>query len=236
LEQIEFANVIILNKTDLVEPQDVGIIKAFLKEVNPEAEIISSTFGKVDLKKVLNTGKFSVENAKLNPGWLKESRGTHKPESEEYGISSFVFFADRPFHPVRFHNFLHESWSGVLRAKGFFWLASRIDQVGVLAQAGVLRTHEGAGTWWAATPRTEWPSDSDERAEIEKNWHPIWGDRHQEIVFIGHDMNREELTAKLNDCLLNDNEMSMGVRKWTVLPDPFPAWTVETTESVMQKQ
>jgi G3E family GTPase len=178
----------------------------------------------VDLKNVLNTGKFNTQQAELNPGWLKEARGTHKPESEEYGIGSFVYSARRPFHPQRFHDLLHEGWPGVLRAKGFFWLATRHDQVGVLAQAGILRTHECAGEWWVATPSEQWPSTSEELAEIKKDWHPVWGDRHQELVFIGHEMNRADLTRRLDACLLTDAEMEQGVKKWKTLKDPFPHW------------
>jgi len=230
LEQIEFADVILVNKVDLVNPRDVGIVQAFLKKINPHAEIVVSSYGRVDLNKFLNTGKFDPRLAELNPGWLKEARGTHKPESEEFGISSFVYRADRPFHPSRFHEFVHEGWIGVLRAKGFFWLASRNDLVGVLAQAGVQRTYEAAGTWWVSQPKDEWPKGEEELAEILMDWHPIWGDRHQEIVFIGHEMDRDALTSKLNRCLLSDEEMSLGVKKWASFSDPFPKWTDTSAE------
>lgn len=225
IEQIEFANVIVLNKMDQVSAADAGRLEGILSHLNPDARVIRSTFGAVPLNEVMNTGAFSLEKAAQAAGWLKELRGEHIPETEEYGISSFVYKARRPFHPQRLHEIVNADWStlGVIRSKGFFWLASRMDDAGLWSQAGGLLRIEYAGGWYAASPRERWPQDVDE-AEIRAQWVAPYGDRRQELVFIGAGMKRDLVIEALDSCLLNDHEMKQGPALWKGLFDPFPAW------------
>lgn len=225
IEQIEFANVIVLNKMDQVSAADAGRLEGILSHLNPDARVIRSTFGAVPLNEVMNTGAFSLEKAAQAAGWLKELRGEHIPETEEYGISSFVYKARRPFHPQRLHEIVNADWStlGVIRSKGFFWLASRMDDAGLWSQAGGLLRIEYAGGWYAASPRERWPQDVDE-AEIRAQWVAPYGDRRQELVFIGAGMKRDLVIEALDSCLLNDHEIKQGPALWKGQYDPFPAW------------
>ncbi|MFQ3649940.1 MAG: zinc metallochaperone GTPase ZigA [Gemmataceae bacterium] len=227
IEQVEFADVILVNKIDLISDQERERLTAILRTLNPEAHLIPCSFGRVPLDQVLNTGRFSLERAQQAPGWLKEARGEHLPETEEYGIRSFVYEARRPFHPQRFYETLQAiNWSGILRSKGFFWLASRPEVIGSWSQAGGASRLEPTGIWWAATARDDWPDSPEERAAIEANWDPVWGDRMQQLVFIGIDLDQESLTAALNACLLDDQEMSQGPDAWAEYDDPFGPWEV----------
>jgi G3E family GTPase len=226
VQQIEFADVIVLNKTDVMKPQEIKVLEAVLHTLNRSARIIHSAFGAVAVDDVIGTGLFSMEKAQQAPGWLQVLRGQETSEKDEYGISSFVFRADRPFHPARFFELLAIEWPGVLRVKGFFWLASRMDFVGLVQRAGGLVRHEPAGTWWATVPPAEWPMDDEARQELLARWHPQWGDRHQEIVIIGRKMNAAELREALDVCLLTDVEMEAGPMAWAALPDPFPRWVM----------
>ena len=224
VDQIEFADVIVLNKTDLVNAAQLKQVQGVLTVLNPRAKIIKSSFGKVPLKQVLNTRRFNMEEAQQAPGWLKELRGEHMPETEEYGISSFVYRARKPFHPQRFMGCLRKEWPGVLRSKGFFWLATRMDWAGSFSQAGAACRTEAAGFWWAAVEKSQWPDDQEQCEEIVKMWKKPWGDRRQEIVIIGQDMNRDEITKRLDACLLTDEEMTLGEKAWAKFPDPFHEW------------
>ena len=227
IEQVEFADVLLINKIDLVSAQERERLEAILRTLNPEAHLIASSFSQVPLDQVLNTGRFSLERAQQSPGWLKEARGEHLPETQEYGIGSFVYEARRPFHPRRFFETLQAiNWSGILRSKGFFWLASRHDVIGTWSQAGGASRIEPTGIWWAATPKDDWPEAPEERAAIEADWHPLWGDRQQQLVFIGIDMDQEAITAALNRCLLDEEEMSQGPEAWAAYDDPFGPWEV----------
>lgn len=203
-EQVEFADVIILNKMDLVTADERDALIGALTKLNPSADIVTSEFGKVPLARVLNTKRFSYEKASQSAGWMRELAGEgHTPETEEYGFWSFVYRARRPFHPERFHNFLTGSWGGVIRAKGFFWLASRMQHVGSLSRAGAILRHEPAGYWWAAAPKDRWPDDDAWRDSVMANWSEPYGDRRQELVFIGTPaMNKDALVAQLDACLL----------------------------------
>jgi G3E family GTPase len=225
IEQVEFADVIVLNKMDKVSEAEAGKLEGILRHLNPEARIVRSAFGAVPLNEVLNTGAFSLEKAAQSAGWLKELRGEHIPETEEYGISSFVYRARRPFHPQRLYEVVNADWStmGVVRSKGFFWLATRMSDAGVWSQAGGLLRIEYAGGWYAATPREQWPSLTDE-ADVAANWIEPYGDRRQELVFIGAGMQRDVVTEVLDTCLLTDDEMALGPDKWKKLVDPFPGW------------
>jgi G3E family GTPase len=231
IEQVEFADVLILNKTDLVSPTDLGRLEAIVRTLNPEADILHARFGKVPLEAILNTGRFDLEKAQQAPGWLKEARGEHLPETEEYGIGSFVYQARRPFHPQRLYEVLQAlDWRGILRSKGFFWLASRHDVIGSWSQAGGASRIEPSGIWWAATPQDDWPEDEAERASIEEDWHPQWGDRMQQLVFIGQKIDEEAITDALNACLLDDEEMDLGPDGWVELPDPFGPWEIQEAD------
>jgi len=231
IEQVEFANVIILNKTDLVPTADVDRLEAILRTLNPEAKILRSSFGRVELKEIINTGLFDFEKASQSPGWLKEARGEHLPETQEYGISSFVYEARRPFHPQRFWKFLGQDWGNLLRSKGFFWLASRHDLIGSWSQAGGACRIEPSGYWWAATPENEWPEDDTLREEIRANWSEPYGDRMQQLVYIGIDLDQQKIRAALDRCLLTDREMKGGPEKWAKMKDPFGEWQIEPADA-----
>jgi len=225
-DQIEFANVIILNKTDLVDAKTVGLLKASIQKLNPSAKIITSDFSKVDPKEILNTKLFDFEEAQSSAGWQKELEGgVHTPETEEYGISSFVFRNQKPFHPVRFWKYLNEDYpNGVIRAKGLFWLASRPNDAINFSQAGGSSRLEKAGVWWISMPyneRVNYQSFVDNREYIESKWHKQWGDRMNELVFIGQDIEKEQMISDLEKCLLQDIEQ-VQFESGQVFTDPFP--------------
>ncbi|MBN9594827.1 MAG: zinc metallochaperone GTPase ZigA [Afipia sp.] len=227
VEQIEFADVIVLNKVDDATPMQRETARQILIALNPGADIIEANFSRVPPERILSTGRFDFEKAQQHPVWFKELYGfaNHVPETEEYGVSNFVYRARRPFDPQKFHAFIHSSWPGVIRAKGHFWLATRPQWVGELSQAGAIVRNEAMGFWWAAIPKERWPDHPDWRAAIEKSWSDIWGDRRQEIVFIGTGMNTAELTRRLDACLVAENgEEKMETAAWSKLPDPFPVW------------
>jgi G3E family GTPase len=231
IDQIEFADVIVINKIELITGAERERLEHALRQLNRHAEIVYTSFGKVPLEQVMGTGRFDFTRAAQAPGWLAEIRGEHTPETEEYGISSFVYRARRPFHPNRFAEALKTGWSGnVLRSKGFFWLASRPDMAGEWSQAGGIMRHGPAGTWWAATPREHWPQDPEYLASIKAVFDGAYGDRRQEIVFIGQSLRPEETRAILNRCLLTDAEMATGPEAWKTLEDPFPKWFAENDE------
>ncbi|MBT5346435.1 GTP-binding protein [bacterium] len=225
-DQIEFCDVLILNKVSEVSKEDLVQIKKVIKSLNPIAEIIETDYSKVSLDKILNTGKFDFDRASQDPMWLKENRGEHVPETEEYGISSFTYKANRPFHPQRFWDYTQAEWTGVVRAKGYFWLASRWLGVGLLSQAGKMRNLSCAGTWWGAYDTAQWPPEVIELSKKE-NWDPFYNDRRQELVIIGIKPNKEEITKSLDACLLTDEEMQMDPNEWKNFSDPFPEWNFE---------
>ncbi|MGF1547716.1 MAG: zinc metallochaperone GTPase ZigA [Thiotrichales bacterium] len=232
IDQVEFADVIILNKIDLVSGEERERLVHALRQLNREAEIVYATFGRVPLSKLLATGRFDFERAAQAPGWLQELRGEHIPETEHYGISSYVYRARRPFHPARFQAALQRDWAGnVLRSKGFFWLATRHDMAGQWSQAGGLVRHGPAGYWWASVAPDRWPEDAEYRASIEAEFEAPYGDRRQEIVFIGQYLDPAEIRARLDECLLSDAEWQAGPAAWKKLPDPFPRWTHMDIES-----
>ncbi|MDH0340824.1 zinc metallochaperone GTPase ZigA [Chromobacterium haemolyticum] len=222
IEQVEFCDVIVLNKTDLIDTADKERLAGILRQLNPRARIVEACFGQVPLDEVLNTGLFDFDAAADAPGWLSELRGEHTPETEEYGIASFVYRARRPFHPQRFHELAQREWPGVLRSKGYFWLASRPAHAQLWSQAGAVCRHELAGQWWAATPREYWPQDEDSLRQIESHWQDVIGDARQELVLIGIAMDEAELRRQLDACLLDEAEMAAGPAAWALLPDPFP--------------
>ncbi|WP_251976165.1 zinc metallochaperone GTPase ZigA [Salinicola avicenniae] len=228
VDQIEFCDVLLISKSDLIAPRQLEELKAVLRTLNPDAEILPIQHGGVALDKVLDTGLFNFDKAQQAPGWLKEMRGEHVPETEEYGISSFSFEARRPFHPQRFHDVLHGDWGGgkLLRSKGFFWLASRPQFAGQWSQAGGIAHHGFAGLFWRAVPESRWPQEPDYLASIREKWEEPFGDMRQELVFIGQGLDEAEIRRRLESCLLTDEELAGGKAAWLNLPDPFPDWGV----------
>ncbi|MCB9958779.1 MAG: GTP-binding protein [Rhodospirillaceae bacterium] len=223
-DQIEFADVIVLNKVSAASPDDLAAARSILRALNADAKIIETDYGRVDTAEIMGTGRFSFEDAHRHPTWVKELYGfaDHVPEDAEYGITSFVYRAERPFVPARFAEFLETPLPGVIRAKGHFWIATRPDWVGEFSLAGPMVQVEGLGLWWAAVPRSRWPVE--ERARMAKMVAQEFGDRRQEIVFIGTlgAMNRARITAILDRCLVP--ETRFVPESWAALPDPFPQW------------
>lgn len=222
IDQIEFANVLILNKIDLVKKESVLELKAILHKLNPGAKIIESAHSQVALSEILDTGLFDFEEASQGAGWIKELTEEHVPETEEFGISSFVYRRRKPFHPERWMSWL-ENWPvDVVRAKGFFWLPTRNDVTGVLSQAGTSIIIQGAGEWLAAYPEQEREHILREEPELLENWDEEFGDRMIELVLIGVDMNREVIETSLDQCLLTAHEMNMD---WGSFHDPLPGFS-----------
>ncbi|MDP9645643.1 GTP-binding protein [Paraburkholderia caledonica] len=239
VEQTEFCDVLVVNKADLVSADELTRLQRILARINPRAVQVVSRFGAVPLDQVLNTGRFDFDEASSTPGWLAELNSdehehahghSHHSEADEFGIGNFVYRARRPFHPERLWALLHEEWKGVLRSKGFFWLATRNDIAGSLSQAGGACRHGPAGMWWAAQDRSEWPEADDElAAEIAADWYGApddlsIGDRRQELVMIGVGIDPALWSAKFDACLLTDAEYALGPQGWQQFADPFPAW------------
>ncbi|MDF1507308.1 GTP-binding protein [Robertmurraya sp. DFI.2.37] len=223
IDQIEFANVLLLNKIDLVDKEDVQELKAVLQKLNPGAKIVESIQAQVPLHEILDTNLFDFEEASQGAGWIKELNEEHVPETEEYGISSFVYRRKRPFHPERWMKWLEQWPEDIVRAKGFFWLATRNHITGLLSQAGPSIMIQGAGEWIAAYSESEREQMLKEEPELLERWDEKFGDRIIELVMIGIDMNQREIESTLDDCLLTDEEMNMN---WSDLDDPLPAFTI----------
>lgn len=232
IDQVEFADVILVSKIDLISSAEREELLAMLARLNPQAEVLPMVMGRVPLAKILDTGRFDFERAAQAPGWLAELRGEHVPETEEYGIASTAWRARRPLHPQRFHDFLHREWDNgrLLRSKGWFWLASRPEEAGSWSQAGGLMRHGYAGRWWHAVPREQWPQDAESQAAILAHWQDGCGDRRQELVFIGQHVDFARLHAELDACLLSEAEMALGEQAWLALDDPFDAWLAEADD------
>lgn len=234
VEQIEFADVIALNKMTSATPHQRETARQIVRSLNADADIIETDHGIVPLDRVLDTHRFDYDRARQHPLWYKELFGfqDHVPETEEYGIGSFVYRARRPFVPERFKAFIDESWPGVVRAKGHFWLATRPGWVGELGQAGALVRTQAIGQWWATIPKDHWPDSKEWRDFLFSRWDPVYGDRRQELVFIGtHDMDEPALRAALDACLVPVMaEQSFDALHYAHLPDPFPAWEGQVAE------
>jgi G3E family GTPase len=215
LDQIEFANVILLNKCDRVSATEADALDALLQKLNPQARVIRTTQAQVDLSQILNTGLFNMEDAANAPGWLAELRGEHTPETEEYGISAFTYKRQQPFHPERLRQYLEEATPGVIRSKGFCWLAHQWDWMIQWSQAGVLLQVTPAAPWLCCLPEEQWePDEGVSRDEVRATWHPAWGDRMQELVFIGRDMNEAQITAQLDACLMSSEEIRQELPRY----------------------
>ncbi|WP_432258957.1 GTP-binding protein [Cupriavidus sp. TMH.W2] len=236
--QVECCDVIVLNKADLASAADLARLRAVLQALNPRADIVEASFGKVPPERVQGTGRFDFEAAADAPGWLAALRGEVPAVSADSasGVSMLVYRRRRPFHPQRFADLIHTEWlrehGSVLRSRGLFWLASRMDTAGDWNQSGGVCRHGGAGAWWAALDPAEWPADTAERAEVEADMQiggapAPFGDRRQELVLTGLDLNQAALQARLDACLLTDAEMSAGAAAWATYADPFPGWVDE---------
>lgn len=226
VDQIEFCDVILISKTDLCSPEQLKAVTGVIKSLNPEAEIVPIEQGRVDLKHVLATGKFDFEKAEQSAGWLQEARGEHKPETEEYGISSFTYTARKPFNPQKFYDFLHQEWpcGKLIRSKGYFWLASRPQFAGQWSQAGGIARHGFAGMFWRAVPESRWPEDEESLKIIKEHWVEPFGDMRQELVFIGQNMDESQVRNMLDECLISEEELLAGKSLWETMTDPFPRW------------
>ncbi len=235
-EQVEFANVILLNKTDLIDEETLATVEAYVEHLNPHALKLRTAFGKVDPEKIMGTGRFDFEIAKQSKGWQLTLRDDGASEVEEYGVNSFVYRSRRPFHPQRFFDRLQSDWNGVLRSKGFFWLASRLDKIGVWSQAGRVARLNFGGFWWAAVPREHWPASEGFQAGLDRKWHPDVGDCRQELVFIGIGMDEIALYDSLQECLLTDEEFVLGIETWKEFDDPFPIWNLSVDEALAARE
>ena len=226
VDQVEFADVILVSKTDLASEADIERLVAIIRTLNTDAKIVPIAQGQVSVDEVLNTGLFDFERAQQAPGWLKEMRGEHVPETEEYGIGSFSYKARRPFHPEKFHQFLHstDKYGKLIRSKGYFWLASRPEFAGQWSQAGGIARYGFAGMFWKAIPKNNWPTDEEYLQSIDKVWVEPFGDMRQELVFIGQGLDQESMTEALDDCLLSEEDVLKGKAYWATLQDPFPEW------------
>ncbi|WP_126978974.1 GTP-binding protein [Frigidibacter oleivorans] len=223
-DQIEFADVVILNKVTDAGPDRAQTARQIIRALNPDARLVETDRSRVAAADILATGRFDFDRAQEHPLWAKELYGfaQHQPETEEYGISSFVWRARRPFDPARIHAVLNGDLPGVIRAKGHFWLATRPDWVAELSLAGAVSSVAPLGGWWASVPRNRWPTHPEALAEVEARWQEPWGDRRQELVFIGTGMDRAAIEAALDAALVAEEDFLP--RRWSRLSDPFPHW------------
>ena len=230
VEQIEFANVIILNKIDLTSKEELEKVKAIIRGLNAKAKVIETTMAQVPLDEVIDTGLFDLDVAREHPLWAQElyNFNDHVPETEEYGITSFVYRVREPFDPAKIHAFFDQDWPGVVRAKGFFWISSRPDFVGEFSQAGAFIRHQGIGRWWASVPEERWPQGAEFEESVMQHWTDDYGDRRQEMVFIGlkDELDEQKIRDQLDACLIKDYLSSP--KKYQEMQDPFPEWFKKT--------
>jgi G3E family GTPase len=227
VEQIEFADVIVLNKVSEVSPETLGLVRKVIMALNSDARLIETDFGRVALSDVLDTKLIDEKKAQWHPLWYKELYGhaEHVPETEEYGIQSFVYRARQPFHPEKFNRFVNTTWPGLIRAKGHFWIATRPKWVGEFSLAGAIARVTAMGHWWSAIPKQHWPDHPEWKRLMERHWSPVWGDRRQELVFIGTSMDEAAIPAALNECLTGSPAPArFDPNAHRHLRDPFPFW------------
>ena len=229
VDQVEFADVILISKTDLITNNELNKLTTILNTLNTQANIIPISNGHININEVLNTGLFNFERAQQAPGWLKEMRGEHIPETEEYGISSFNYTARRPFDPEKFYNFLHntEQFGKLIRSKGYFWLATRPLFCAQWSQAGGIAHYGFAGMFYKAIPKKDWPTEPELLADINSKWVEPFGDMRQELVFIGQSLDKKAMIKALDDCLLPEDAVLKGKDFWKTFNDPFPIWEEE---------
>jgi G3E family GTPase len=239
IDQVEFADVILLNKSDLVSEEDMQKLYGIIRSMNRDAKIVESTRCNVALDEILNTHLFDFDKASQSPGWMKVMRGDEGSEIDEYGVSSFAFEDKRPFHPQRFFDFMHTEFEGLYRAKGYFWIPTQSAFMGEMAIAGAVREFYPSGLWWAGTPHEQWPRDPETIAFIQENWDPRFGDRMQQLIFIGKPEILEPIRTALEACLLSDEDIAMGPEAAAQLPDPFDDWSLflqEQQEELAQQE
>ena len=226
VDQVEFSDVILISKIDLVDRSDLHKLKGILRSLNTTAKIIPITKGQVEIDDVLNTRLFNFDKAQEAPGWLKEMRGDHTPETEEFGISSFTFVARRPFYPDKFYEFVHNTnkFGKLIRSKGYFWLGSRLEYAGQWSQAGGIARYGFAGMFWKSVPKQNWPTDEESLKIIKQNWEEPFGDMRQELVFIGQGLDKDAMIGALENCLVTEDDLLKGEEFWITLNDPFPPW------------
>lgn len=225
VDQVEFADVLVISKPDLVTADELARVVALVRRLNPRARLEIVEHGAVTLDAIFDTHLFDEEEASLAPGWIRELNGERMPETEEYGISSFVYRHRWPFHPARLIAALEDEWDGVLRSKGFFWLATRPDVQAMWSQAGASLHLEPMAPWMAALPEDEWEFETEaDRDALVERWDPLLGDRQTELVFIGIDMDEADIRTRLDECVLNPAEFERGMQGWAGLPDPLPEW------------
>jgi len=226
VDQVEFADVILISKTDLVTNEQLNKLIAILNTLNTQAKMIPISNGNININEVLNTGLFNFARAQQAPGWLKEMRGEHIPETEEYGISSFNYTARRPFNPEKFYHFLHntEQFGKLIRSKGYFWLATRPLFCAQWSQAGGIAHYGFASMFYKAIPKKDWPTEPELLADINSKWVEPFGDMRQELVFIGQSLNKQAMIEALDDCLLPEEAVLKGKDFWKTYNDPFPIW------------
>ena len=227
VEQIEFADVVVINKASEVSPEQLGLVRKVVKSLNADARLVETDFGRAQLGEILDTRLFDEEKAKRHPLWYKElyGFGEHVPETEEYGIQSFVYRARRPFNPEKFAAVLNRTWPGLIRAKGHFWLASRPKWAGEFSLAGAIARVSALGHWWAAVPKQALAERGIRDVRDNPYWHELWGDRRQELVFIGTGMDEEAIRAALDQCLVGTSDTDpLGLSSRIEYRDPFPAW------------
>ena len=241
VSQVEFASVILINKCDLATPENLLRVRQMIRALNSNAKIIESVRSKIDINEVIGSQSYDFEQVAQSPAWIKAINDDSEkvPETEEYGISSFLYTARTPFHAERLMEFINTklavddddddndkksppSTTRVLRSKGFFWLASRPKEMMIWSQAGGLFQLSPGGAWWIDTPKDLWPEEEESKQQIQKDWDEKQGDRRQELVFIGTDMNKNEMIEHLNKCLLTPSEMALGPNEWVNFIDPFP--------------
>lgn len=234
VEQVEFADILVVNKTDLVPAEHLSRLEALLTRLNPHAKILFASHGRVPSREILGTGFFEFDSTEFGAGWLAELDGEFEGIGELHGVSSFTVLERRPLHPIRFNEFLSDlDFDGLIRAKGRIWVASRHNEVGVWSLAGLASVLTYGGPWYAATPARDWPAEEAERALIMEEWVPPFGDRRQEIAFIGVSMNESEIRERLSECLLTPEEMKGGPEAWQNLMDPLPDWHDETDSEAL---
>lgn len=240
-EQVEFANVLVVNKTDLVSKEELERLSRILSCLNPEAQQVTTMFGMVERAALIGTNLYEVnqpspfsphliEANEAESGAVRPAADSRRAIHDELGITSFVYRARRPFHPERIWNCLHEPWPGVMRSKGLFWIASRMNESGLWSQAGHACSHQSAGRWWSSVPEDLWPDDDTVVESIRAEFRGPYGDRRQELVIVGQDLDKEQIRARFDACLLDESEMRIGPMGWRHLPDPFPPWEQETFE------
>lgn len=225
VEQIEFADVVVVNRVSDASPETRLAVRQLIATLNPDARVVEADWGRVPLGSVLGTGLFDEKKAATHPLWHKELYGaaSHVPETEEYGIGSFVYRARQPFDPEKLDAFLGQSWPGLIRAKGHFWLATRPDWAGTLSIAGKQTRIDPKGMWWASVPQIHWPRYPQFRELLDRHWQEPWGDRRQELVFIGTSLDQTAMCAALDGCLVGETD-SFTPERWIALHDPFPSW------------